>query len=187
MSLIGKELPEFSVQAYQNGKFRTVSRKDVVGKWAVFFFYPADFSFVCPTELEDLQEKYSEIQKAGCEVYAVSCDTHFVHMAWHDSSKRIGKVTYPMLGDPTHVLAEAFDVYIASQGLAERGTFIVDPQGKIAAYEVSAGNVVRNAGELLRKLEACQFVYEHGDQVCPANWKPGEKTLTPGADLVGKL
>lgn len=187
MSLINKEVADFKVLAYQNGAFHSVKKKDILGKWSVFFFYPADFTFVCPTELEDLANIYDKFQNIGCEVYSVSCDTHFVHKAWHDSSKAIGKVTYPMLGDPTGALAKDFDVYIEDAGLAERGTFIVNPEGKIVAYEVNAGNVGRNADELLRKVEASQFVAEHGDQVCPAKWQPGAETIKPSFDLVGAL
>ena len=187
MSLINKEVGDFSVQAYANGEFKAVTRDAITGKWSVFFFYPADFTFICPTELEDLQNKYEEFKKAGCEIYSVSCDTHFVHKAWHDSSERIKKITYPMLADPAHVLAKEFDVLIDGAGLAERGTFVVNPEGKIVVYEVNAGNVGRNADELLRKVQACQFVHEHGDQVCPARWQPGAKTLTPTLDLVGAL
>ena len=187
MSLINKEIGDFTVQAYHEGSFKTVSKADTMGKWGVFFFYPADFTFVCPTELEDLAKKYADFQAAGCEVYSVSCDTHFVHKAWHDASDRIKKINYPMLADPTHVLSKDFEVYIEADGLAERGTFIVNPEGKIVAYEVNAGNVGRNADELFRKLQACQFVYEHGDEVCPAKWQPGEETLKPSLDLVGQL
>lgn len=187
MSLINKEIGDFAVQAYQNEAFRTVTKADVLGKWSVFFFYPADFTFVCPTELEDLENNYAKFKEAGCEVYSVSCDTHFVHKAWHDHSERIKKITYPMLADPTHVLARDFDVLIEDAGLSERGTFIVNPEGKIVAYEVNAGNVGRNADELLRKLQACKFVAEHGDEVCPAKWQPGAKTLKPTLDLVGAL
>lgn len=187
MSLINKEISDFTVQAFCNGEFREVSKKDVLGKWSVFFFYPADFTFVCPTELEDLADLYSEFQAAGCEIYSVSTDTHFVHKAWHDASDSIKKIKFVMLGDPTHVLSKDFDVLIEENGLSERGTFIVNPQGQIVSYEVSAGNVGRNATELLRKLQASQFVAEHGDQVCPARWKPGDDTLEPGIDLVGKL
>ena len=158
-----------------------------VGKWSVFFFYPADFTFVCPTELEDLQNKYSDFQAAGCEIYSVSTDSHFVHKAWHDSSERIGKITYPMLADPTHALCKDFEVLIESDGMAERGSFIVNPEGKIVVYEVNAGNVGRNADELFRRLQASQFVAEHGDQVCPAKWQPGAETLKPSLDLVGML
>jgi peroxiredoxin len=187
MSLINKEVAEFSVQAYVNDEFKTVTREDILGKWSVFFFYPADFTFVCPTELEDLQTKYADFQKAGCEIYSVSCDTHFVHKAWHDNSESIGKITFPMLADPTHELAKDFEVLIEGQGIAERGSFIVNPEGKIVVYEVSAGNVGRNAEELFRKLQASQFVAEHGDQVCPARWAPGAATLKPGIDLVGAI
>ena len=194
MSLINKEVSEFSVQAFHKGEFKTVTKADILGKWSVFFFYPADFTFVCPTELEDLQNKYSdlankyaEFQKIGCEIYSVSCDSHFVHKAWHDASKTIKKIEYPMLADPTGKLARDFDVMIEEDGMAERGSFIVNPEGKIVAYEVIAGNVGRNADELFRRVQASQFVAEHGDQVCPAKWQPGAETLKPSLELVGLL
>lgn len=187
MSMINKEVADFRVQAFHEGRFMEVSGKDIRGAWSVFFFYPADFTFVCPTELEDLAERYDQFRAIGCQVYAVSTDSHFVHKAWHDASERIRKLQFPMLADPTHALSRAFDVLIEADGMAERGTFIVDPDGRIAAYEVTAGNVGRNAAELLRRVQACQFVREHGDQVCPANWRPGGETLTPSLDLVGKL
>lgn len=187
MSLINKEVVDFQVQAYVDGEFKAVTKEDVLGKWSVFFFYPADFTFVCPTELEDLANKYAEFKEIGCEIYSVSCDTHFVHKAWHDASKTIQKVQYPMLADPTGILARGFDVMIEEDGLAERGSFIVNPEGKIVAYEVIAGNVGRNADELFRRVQASQFVAEHGDQVCPAKWKPGADTLKPSLDLVGLI
>ena len=193
MSLINKEISDFSAQAFlkkegdAKGDFVTFTKPDLKGKWSVLFFYPADFTFVCPTELADLQDQYAEFQKLGCEIFAVSCDSHFVHKAWHESSERVGRLTYPMLADPTAKLARDFDVYIEDVGLSERGTFVVNPEGKIVSYEVSAGNVGRNAQELLRKVQALQFVAEHGDEVCPARWKPGDETLKPTFDLVGKL
>jgi len=187
MSLINKEVSDFSVQAFVDNKFKTVSKSDILGKWSVFFFYPADFTFVCPTELEDLANKYEEFKKLGVEVYSVSTDSHFVHKAWHDASERIKKISYPMLADPTHALSRDFEVLIEESGMAERGTFIVNPEGKIVGYEVTAGNVGRNADELFRKVQACQFVAEHGDQVCPAKWQPGAETLKPSLDLVGML
>ena len=187
MSLINKEVNDFKVQAYVGNDFKEVTKKDILGKWSVFFFYPADFTFVCPTELEDLANKYEEFKKIGCEIYSVSCDTHFVHKAWHDSSEKIGKVTYPMIGDPTAQLAKDLDVYIESDGMTERGTFVINPDGEVVLYEISAGNIGRNADELLRKVRAAKFVYEHGDEVCPAKWEPGAATLKPSFDLVGKL
>ena len=187
MSLINKEVSDFTVQAFENNNFKEVSKKDILGKWSVFFFYPADFTFVCPTELEDLQNLYPKFNEVGCDIYSVSTDTHFVHKAWHDSSERISKLTYTMLADPTHVLSKDFEVYIEENGLAERGTFVVNPEGKIVAYEVNAGNVGRNAEELFRKVQALQFVHEHGDEVCPAKWTPGAQTLKPSLDLVGQL
>ena len=185
MSLINKEVNDFKVQAYVGKDFKEVTKKDILGKWSVFFFYPADFTFVCPTELEDLANKYEEFKKIGCEIYSVSCDTHFVHKAWHDASDTIKKIQYPMLADPTGALARDFAVMIEADGLAERGSFIVNPEGRIVAYEVIAGNVGRNADELLRRVQASQFVAEHGDQVCPAKWQPGASTLKPSLDLVG--
>lgn len=187
MSQIGKQIVDFKVQAFVNNEFKTVTKKDVLGKWSVFFFYPADFTFVCPTELEDLANKYSEFQAANCEIYSVSTDTHFVHKAWHDTSDTIKKIKYTMLADPTAVLSRGFEVMIEDAGLAERGTFIVNPAGEIVAYEVVAGNIGRNADELLRRLQALQFVASHPSEVCPAKWKQGAETLKPSIDLVGKI
>jgi len=187
MSQIGKQTVDFEVQAFVNNGFESVSKADILGKWSVFFFYPADFTFVCPTELEDLANKYEDFKATGAEIYSVSTDTHFVHKAWHDTSETIKKIKYPMLADPTGVLSRGFDVMIEDAGLAERGTFIVNPQGEIVAYEVVAGNVGRNADELLRRLKALQFVAEHPAEVCPAKWEQGKETLTPSIDLVGKI
>lgn len=187
MSMINKEIGEFNVQSYQDDSFKTVTKQDVLGQWSVFFFYPADFTFVCPTELEDLANKYAEFKEIGCEIYSVSTDTHFVHKAWHDASERIQGIKFPMLADPTHALAQDFDVLIEGEGIAERGSFIVNPEGIIVAYEVTAGNVGRNADELLRRVQASQFVAKHGDEVCPARWHPGAATLKPSLSLVGQL
>ena len=187
MSMISKEVSDFKVQAFQNNEFKEVTKNDILGKWSVFFFYPADFTFVCPTELEDLANKYEDFKKIGCEIYSVSCDTHYVHKAWHDESERIKKIEFLMLADPRHILSLDFDVYIENEGTAERASFIVNPEGKIVAYDVIEGSVGRNADELFRRVQACQFVYENGDQVCPAKWKPGEETLKPSLDLVGQL
>ena len=187
MSLIGRKIEEFKVQAYHQGNFKEITNEDVLGKWGVFFFYPADFTFVCPTELGDLADHYEEFKNINTEIYSVSEDTHFVHKAWADATDTIAKVQYPMLADPTGRLARMFEVLIEEEGLALRGTFIVNPEGVIQAYEVHANGIGRNAEELLRKVQAAQFVAEHGDQVCPANWTPGAETLSPSLDLVGKL
>ena len=187
MSQIGKQIVDFKVEAFVNNDFKTVSKEDVLGKWSVFFFYPADFTFVCPTELEDLANKYDEFKATGAEIYSVSTDTHFVHKAWHDTSDTIKKINYPMLADPTGVLSRGFEVMIEEAGLAERGTFIVNPAGEIMAYEVVAGNVGRNADELLRRLKALQFVEANPAEVCPAKWEEGKDTLKPGIDLVGVI
>lgn len=187
MSMINKEVSDFHAQAFHEDECKVITKKDLLGRWNVFFFYPADFTFVCPTELEDLAEKYDQLRALGCEVYSVSTDTHFVHKAWHTASERIRKIRFPMLADPTHSICRDFGVLIEADGLAERGTFILNPEGKIVCYELTAGNVGRNAEELVRRVQACQFVHEHGNQVCPANWKPGAETLRPSLELVGKL
>ncbi len=187
MSLIGTKVEDFSVQAYHNGEFKEVTADSTKGKWAVFFFYPADFTFVCPTELGDLADNYDEFKKLGCEIYSVSTDTHFVHKAWADATETIGKIKYPMLADPTGKLTRSFGVMIEEEGLALRGTFVVNPDGIIKAYEIHDNGIGRDADELIRKVQAAQFVHEHGDQVCPAKWKPGAETLAPSLDLIGKL
>lgn len=186
-NIINMEAPEFSVQAYHKGDFKTVTNKDLEGKWSVFFFYPADFTFVCPTELGDMADKYEEFQKLGAEVYSVSTDTHFVHKAWHDTSDTIKKIQYPMLADPTGLLSRYFGVMIEDEGVALRGTFVLNPEGQVKISEVNDLGIGRNADELLRKVQAAQFTAENPDQVCPAKWKPGSETLKPGLDLIGKL
>ena len=186
-TIINAQVPEFKVQAFQKGEFKTVSNEDIQGKWAIFFFYPADFTFVCPTELVDLAGKYEELKKMGVEVFSVSCDTHFVHKAWFDTSDSIKKINYTMLADPLAVLAKGFGVYKEDEGVAYRGTFLVDPEGKIKIAEIQDNSIGRNADELVRKVSAAQFVESHPGEVCPAKWKQGEETLKPSIDLVGKL
>lgn len=187
MSVLNTILKPFNATAYKDGKFVDISDADVKGKWAVFFFYPADFTFVCPTELEDLADIYPTLQKMDVEVYAVSTDTHFSHKAWHDTSPAIKKIDYVMVGDPTGTITRNFGVMIEEAGLADRGTFVVDPDGKIQIVEITAGGIGRDAKELLRKVKAAQYVAAHPGEVCPAAWKEGEKTLAPSLDLVGKI
>ncbi|GLY70676.1 alkyl hydroperoxide reductase subunit C [Amycolatopsis taiwanensis] len=187
MALINTEIKPFTATAFHNGSFVEVSDQDLRGKWAVVFFYPADFTFVCPTELGDLADNYAEFQRLGVEIYSVSTDTHFTHKAWHETSDTIGKITYPMIGDPTGEVTRNFDVLREGQGLADRGTFVIDPDGVIQAMEITAEGVGRNAAELLRKVKAAQYVREHPNEVCPAKWEEGEDTLTPSLDLVGKI
>ncbi|MFA7492709.1 MAG: alkyl hydroperoxide reductase subunit C [Proteiniphilum sp.] len=186
-SIINSQLIEFKVEAYHEGEFKTISHNDVLGKWAIFFFYPADFTFVCPTELVDVAEKYEEFQKMGVEVYSVSTDKHFTHKAWHDASESIRKIKYPMLADPTGLLTRAFGVMVEEEGVAYRGTFVVDPDGKIKIAEIHDNGIGRNAEELVRKVKAAQFVATHDGEVCPAKWQEGEETLKPSIDLVGKI
>jgi peroxiredoxin (alkyl hydroperoxide reductase subunit C) len=186
-TMINTEILPFKATAFHNGKFIEVTEASLKGKWSVMFFYPADFTFVCPTELGDMADLYPEFQKLGVEVYGVSTDTHFTHKAWHDTSETIGKIKYPMIGDPTGTITRNFGVMIEEAGLAERGTFVMDPQGKIQIIEINAGGVGRDASELLRKIKAAQYVASHPGEVCPAKWKEGDKTLAPSLDLVGKI
>jgi peroxiredoxin (alkyl hydroperoxide reductase subunit C) len=186
-TLINTKVPDFKLQAYHNDAFKTVTQNDLKGKWSIFFFYPADFTFVCPTELGDMADKYPTFQKMGVEVYSVSTDTQFTHKAWHDASETIKKINYPMLADPTGFLSRAFGVHIEEEGLAYRGTFVVDPEGRIKLAEVNDNGIGRNADELVRKVQAAQFVAAHPNEVCPAKWQPGEKTLKPGLNLIGKI
>ncbi len=187
MSLINTEIKPFKANAFHNGKFIEVSDADLKGKWSVVFFYPADFTFVCPTELEDLARNYVEFKKLGVEIYSVSTDTHFAHKAWHDTSEAIKQIQYVMLADPTHAISRNFEILIESDGIADRGTFVIDPEGRIQVIEITAGGIGRDALELLRKIKAAQYIADHPGEVCPAKWKEGEKTLAPSLHLVGKI
>lgn len=187
MSVLNSEIKPFSATAFHNGQFVPVSSEDLAGKWSVVFFYPADFTFVCPTELGDLADNYAAFQELGVEIYSVSTDTHFTHKAWHDTSDTIGKIQYPMIGDPTGEITRNFEVMRDGQGLADRGTFLIDPDGVIQFMEITAEGIGRNAVELLRKVRAAQYVREHPGEVCPAKWEEGDDTLAPSLDLVGKI
>ncbi|MEQ2525120.1 alkyl hydroperoxide reductase subunit C [Bacillaceae bacterium CLA-AA-H227] len=187
MSLIGKEVVPFTANAYQNGEFITVSDENFKGKWSVVCFYPADFTFVCPTELEDLQNQYATLKDLGVEVYSVSTDTHFTHKAWHDHSDAIGKIEYIMIGDPSQKITRGFDVLDEEEGLAQRGTFIIDPDGIVQAMEINADGIGRDASTLVNKIKAAQYVRNNPGEVCPAKWQEGAATLKPSLDLVGKI
>jgi peroxiredoxin (alkyl hydroperoxide reductase subunit C) len=187
VSLVSTEVQPFTATAYHHGSFVPVSDADLRGRWSVVFFYPADFTFVCPTELGDLADNYAEFQRLGVEIYGVSTDTHFTHKAWHDTSETIAKIEFPMIGDPTGTLSRNFDVLIESEGLADRGTFVIDPDGRIQLVEINAAGIGRNAVELLRKVKAAQYVAAHPNEVCPAKWEEGDDTLAPSLDLVGKI
>ncbi|AGT32911.1 alkyl hydroperoxide reductase [Geobacillus subterraneus] len=187
MSLVGKKVEPFKAQAYHNGDFVEVTEQNFLGKWSIVCFYPADFTFVCPTELEDLQDHYATFKELGVEVYSVSTDTHFTHKAWHDTSPAISKIEYVMIGDPSHQLSRMFDVLDEEQGLAQRGTFIIDPDGVIQAVEINADGIGRKASTLIDKIKAAQYVRNHPGEVCPAKWQEGGETLKPSLDLVGKI
>lgn len=187
MSLINTTIKPFKATAYHNGKFTPVSDADLKGKWSVVFFYPADFTFVCPTELGDVADHYDTFKSMGVEIYSVSTDTHFTHKAWHDTSETIAKIQYPMIGDPTGAISRNFGVMVEEEGLALRGTFVINPEGQIKIVEVHDDGIGRDARELLRKVQAAQYVAAHPGEVCPAKWSPGEKTLAPSLDLVGKI
>ena len=187
MSIINTAVQPFKANAFHNGKFITVTEESLKGKWSVLVFMPAAFTFNCPTEVEDAANNYGEFQKAGAEVYIVTTDTHFSHKVWHETSPAVGKAQFPLVGDPTHQLTRAFDVHIDEEGLALRGTFIINPEGQIKTAEIHDNAIARDMNETLRKLKAAQFVASHPGQVCPAKWKEGAETLTPSLDLVGKI
>ena len=187
MSLINQAIPEFKAEAYHDGEFKTITNEDVKGRWSIFLFYPADFTFVCPTELEDMAMHYEELQHLGVEVYAVSTDTHFVHKAWHDHSDAVNRVQYPMIGDPTGTLARGFEVMVEEEGVALRGTFLANPEGIVQVAEIHALGIGRSAKDMVRKVRAAQYVATHDGEVCPAAWEAGQETLTPSLDLVGKI
>ena len=187
MSLIGSKIEPFQLRGFHENQFVDISDQDLEGSWSVLFFYPADFTFVCPTELGDLADNYLDFETAGTEIYAISTDTHETHLAWHGSSEMVGRVQFPMLSDPTGVVCRAFDVMIEDLGRADRATIVIDPDGIVQVVEMSADGIGRSAAELLRKLKAAQHVRDNPDQVCPANWVLGDETLVPSADLVGRL
>ena len=187
MSLINTKVQPFKAQAYHNGKFIEVTEQSLQGKWSVLIFMPAAFTFNCPTEIEDAADHYAEFQAMGAEVYIVTTDTHFSHKVWHETSPAVGKAQFPLVGDPTHHLTRAFGVHIEEEGLALRCTFIIDPNGTIKTMEVHDNAIARDVSETLRKLKAAQYVAAHPNEVCPAKWKEGEKTLAPSIDLVGKI
>ncbi|MCW7554571.1 alkyl hydroperoxide reductase subunit C [Endozoicomonas gorgoniicola] len=186
-SLINTKIKPFKATAFHNGEFVDVTEESLLGKWSVVFFYPADFTFVCPTELGDVADHYAKLQELGVEVYSVSTDTHFTHKAWHDSSETINKIRFPMVGDPTGTITRNFGVMIEEDGLALRGTFIINPEGEIKAIETNDLGIGRSAKDLLRRVQAAQYVATHDGEVCPAAWQPGEETLAPSLDLVGKI
>lgn len=185
---IGNQVPDMTLEAYHNEEIKKIKLSDYKGKWVVLLFYPADFTFICPTELGEAADNYELFQKENAEVLSVSTDTVFTHKAWHDSSKTIAKIKYPMLADPTGKMCKEFDTYIDEAGLSLRGSFIIDPDGILKSIDIHDNSIGRNTHEILRKLQAAKFVYDNGGAiVCPASWKPGDKTLKPGLDLVGKI
>ena len=187
MSLINTQVLPFKNEAFHNGKFITVTNETLKGKWNVFIFMPAAFTFNCPTEVEDAADNYAEFQKAGAEVYIVTTDSHFAHKVWHETSPAVGKAKFPLIGDPTHVLTRGFGVHIDEDGMALRGTFIIDPQGMIKTMEVHSNEIARDVKETVRKLKAAQYTAAHPGEVCPAKWNDGAKTIATSIDLVGKI
>ena len=187
MSLINKQVQPFKAQAFHNGKFVEVTEQDWKGRWTAVIFMPAAFTFNCPTEIEDAADNYAEFQKIGAEVYVVTTDTHFAHKVWHETSPKVGKAKFPLVGDPAHVLTNAFGVHIPEEGLALRGTFIINPEGVIKTAEIHDNAIARDVDETLRKLKAAKYVAENDGQVCPAKWKEGSATIAPSLDLVGKI
>jgi NADH-dependent peroxiredoxin subunit C len=187
MSLINTQIPAFKAQAFHNGKFIEVTDQTLKGKWSTLIFMPAAFTFNCPTEVEDAAKHYGEFQKLETEVYIVTTDTHFAHKVWHETSPAVNKAKFPLVGDPTHALTRAFGVHIEEEGLALRGTFIINPEGMIKTAEVHSNEIARDVSETLRKLKAAQYTAKNPGQVCPAKWNEGAAALTPSLDLVGKI
>ncbi len=187
MSIINTPVQPFKVQAFHNGKFVEVTEASLKGQWSVFVFMPAAFTFNCPTEVEDAADNYEAFRKLEAQVYIVTTDTHFAHKVWHETSPAVGKAQFPLVGDPTHTLTRMFGVHIEEEGLALRGTFIVNPEGVVKTAEIHDNSIARDMKETLRKLKAAQYVAKHPGQVCPAKWNDGAKTLTPSLDLVGKI
>ncbi len=187
MITIGQKIPDLTLEAFHQEKFKKIKLSNYRGKWLILVFYPADFTFICPTELEELADNYSKFKKLGAEILSVSTDTVFVHKAWHDNSPAIKKIKFPMLADPTGKLCKKFGTYIENEGLALRGSFIIDPEGIVKAFEINDNSIGRKVEELLRKLQAAKFVKEHKGLVCPASWEPGQKTLKPSLKLIGKI
>ncbi len=185
--MINKEAPEFTAEAFHKNEIKKISLSDYKGKWVVLLFYPADFTFVCPTELGEFADHYKQLKELGAEVLSISTDTAFVHKAWHDTSDTIRKIEYPMVADPSGKICRDYGTYIEDEGISLRGTFIIDPDGKVKNMDIHDNSIGRSAKEVIRKLQAAQFVREHKGEVCPASWTPGEKTLKPGLDLVGKI
>ena len=184
---INSVVPDFELDAYHNKEIKKITLSSYKGTWVVLIFYPADFTFVCPTELEDTQKHYEEVKALGGEIMSVSTDTAYVHKAWHDTSPAIGSITYPMLADPTGNVCRQFGTYIDTEGLSLRGTFIIDPDGVLKTIEIHDNSIGRNAKEMLRTFQAAKFVREHKGNVCPASWELGDDTLVPSVDLVGKI
>lgn len=187
MSIINTQVGPFKASAFHNGKFVDITEQSFKGKWSVIIFMPAAFTFNCPTEVEDAANHYDEFVEADAQVYVVTTDTHFAHKVWHETSPAVGKARFPLVGDPTHTLTRMFGVHIEEEGLALRGTFIVDPEGVIKTAEVHDNAIARDVQECLRKLKAARYVASHPGQVCPAKWKEGDKALAPSLDLVGKI
>jgi peroxiredoxin len=188
---VGANVPDFEMETYEptHADFGKVSLADIkrAGKWTVLVFYPADFTFVCPTELADLADQHEKLEELGATVIAVSTDTKFAHMVWRNTEGLMKNVKYTLAADPTGTVSRLFGVYDSASGLALRGTFIINPEGKLVTSEVNFYNVGRNASELVRKMEANVHLMANPSEACPANWKPGSKTLRPGKDIVGNV
>jgi len=187
MVKINDPAPDFNAQAFVDGEVKPITLKEFRGKWVALVFYPADFTFICPTELGDLADHYDQLKKLNAEVLSISTDTVFVHKAWHDNSPTIKKIRFPMVADPTGNICRSYGTYIDNEGLSLRGTFLIDPEGVLKAFEIHDNSIGRSTDELIRKIQAAEFVRAHGGEVCPVNWKPGAKTLKPGMDMVGKI
>lgn len=185
--LIGSKLPDMELPVFYQGKILSIRLSDYLGKWLVLFFYPADFTFVCPTELQELAGLYEEFQKIDTEIISISTDTAFSHKTWHEMTPAIRTVTFPMAADTAGTLSKYLGIYIGSEGLSLRGTFILNPDGEIKSMEVNDNSIGRNSKELLRKLQAAQYVATHKDEVCPASWQPGTQAIITNKNLAEQI
>ena len=186
-TLINTQVQPFKASAFHNGNFIDITEANLKGKWSVVIFMPAAFTFNCPTEVEDAADHYAEFQKLDTEVYIFTTYSHFAHKVWHETSPAVCKAKFPLVGDPTHQLTQAFGVHIPEEGMALRGTFVINPEGVIKTLEIHDNAIARDVKETLRKLKAAQYVAKNPGQVCPAKWNEGAATITPSLDLVGKI
>jgi peroxiredoxin (alkyl hydroperoxide reductase subunit C) len=187
MFTIGQTIPDLELDVFQNNEFSKIKLSNYKNKWLILLFYPADFSYVCPTELAEAAEYYPKFQAANAEIISISTDSMYVHKAWHDVSPLIKRISYPMAADPTGNTCRMFGIYNETEGQSFRATFIIDPDMVLKAADIHDDSIGRNSAEILRKVQAAGYVREHSGMVCPAGWHPGDEAMKKGIELVGKI